>query len=119
MKSTRGRHVDNITPILKYTQIFKEYDGTVYTWIWDKEINPNGPLSVTINDPQYAVSDKLIKEIDAIEHKYLPKKGERKLRITKLDKDRLETLKKQLDGQHYYFYSEDFTKNGKIKTTQI
>jgi len=31
--SNKGRPVENITPILKYTQLFQDKDGTKYKWM--------------------------------------------------------------------------------------
>ena len=37
----------NEKPIRKYTQVFKDAES-ISTWEWDKDIFPNGPISVTI-----------------------------------------------------------------------
>jgi len=36
----------NEKPIKKYTQVFKD-DISIDTWVWDKDIFANGPISVT------------------------------------------------------------------------
>ena len=117
-KTQRGRPQDNDVLILEYTQNFKDHNGITYKWVWNKNIFPNGPLSVEINDPQYITSDKLNRELENIEKKYIPKKGERKPRITKEDKQRMEQIEKELLEFHYSIFPEDkpiikVRKNGK------
>lgn len=108
----RGRPQDNDVPILKYTQNFKDYNGCKYTWVWDKNISPHAPLSVSIDDPQYNVSEKLLRELEKLNEKYTPKKGDRKPRITKADKARMDEIQHELEEFHYSLYPEDrvFTK---------
>ncbi len=125
MKSTsnKGRPTENITPIIKYTQIFKDFDGAKYTWVWDKE-KSSGPLSVTVDDPQYYKADKLVNELEVLNKKYLPKKGDRKPRILKVDKERIEAIEKELEDIHNSFFPEDrvvikIRKNGKTAKTKI
>lgn len=114
MKSIkRGRPQDNDIPILVYTQEFKDYSGEKYKWVWDKIKSPNGPLSVEIDDPQFNISEKLLRELDKIEQKYIPKKGERKPRITKEDKQRIEQIENELIEFHYSLYPEDRPKTKK------
>ena len=106
-KSQRGRPVENDTPLLQYTQEFREHTGEKYIWVWDKIKSPNSPLSVTIEDPQYIVSEKLLRELEKLEQKYQPKKGDRKPRITKADKQRMEQIQHELEEFHYSIYPED------------
>ena len=76
-KSQRGRPVENDTPLLQYTQEFKDPKGEKHTWIWDKT-KSNGPLNVIIENPQFNTSEKLLRELEKLEQKYQPKKGDRK-----------------------------------------
>lgn len=92
----RGRPVENDTLILQYTQEFKDLDGTTYKWVWDLT-KSRGPLSVTINDPQYDKADKLMREISKIHQSFEAKKGDRKPRITKEAKEKIAKLEKELD----------------------
>lgn len=122
--SNKGRPTENITPILKYTQIFQDKDGCKYVWDWDLNISKHAPLSVTIDDPQYAFSEKLLKELDAINKKYITKGNERKKRVTKEDKQRIEQIELDLTEYHYGRFPEDRTttkilKNGKVKTIKV
>ena len=41
----RGRPTENDTPILQYTQNFKDHTGETFTWNWDKTRFSNGPLT--------------------------------------------------------------------------
>jgi hypothetical protein len=120
MKSTkpsRGRPLDNDTPVLEYTQEFKDYTGIKYKWIWDKVKFPNGVMAVEIFDPQFAVSEKLLRELELLEKKYEVKDGGRKPRITKDDKQRMEQIEKELEEFHYSIYPEDKPKI-KIRKTK-
>jgi hypothetical protein len=92
MSKQRGRHVENITPIIKY--------------------------------PQYYKADKLVDELEALNKKYLPKKGDRKPRILKVDKERIEAIEKELEEFQYGIFPEDapiikVRKNGKTAQTKI
>ena len=102
----RGRPLDNDIPILVYTQNFQEYTGEKYKWEWDLN-KSRGPISVEITSLQYITSDKLVKEIDLLEKKYITKNGKRKPRMLKKDKELLEKLKQDLENEHYKFYPED------------
>lgn len=103
----RGRPQDNDTPILEYIQEFKDYTGVKYKWIWNKHKSPNSPLSVEIFDPQFTVSEKLLRELELLEKKYETKVGGRKPRISKADKQRMEQIDKELEEFHYSLYPED------------
>jgi len=117
MKSTRGRPKDNENVlILEYTQTFKEHTGEKFVWKWDLN-QSKGPLSVEIFSTEYHVSDKLLRDIDEIEKKYIQKQGQRKPRITKEDNKRLDELKQQLQNEHYRLYPED-RPYGKKKTNK-
>jgi hypothetical protein len=107
IKSQRGRPVDNDTPILIYKQEFKDIKGEKHIWTYDKTKFSNGPLSVEIFDPRYNESEKLLRELEKLEDKYTPKKGDRKSRITKIDKQRMEQIQKELEAFHYSLYPED------------
>ena len=108
-------------PILEYEQNFEDVDGTKYKWCWDKNINPNGPLSVTINDPRYNQSDKLIRELDIINKKYEIKSGQRKPRITKEDNLKILDLTQKIEDEHYRHFSDDLpqTKTRKNKKSKV
>jgi len=106
-KSQRGRPVENDTPLLQYTQEFKDPKGEKYIWVWDKTKFNNGPLSVEIFDPQFNTSEKLLRELEKLEQKYQPKKGDRKPRITKADKQRMEQIQNELEEFHYSIYPDD------------
>lgn len=94
--SKRGRPTENDTLIMQYTQDFKDYDGTTYKWVWDLT-KSRGPLSVTINDPQYDKADKIQREIKNIYKKFEAKEGERKPRITKEAKSKILELEQELE----------------------
>jgi hypothetical protein len=97
----------NDAPILVYTQEFRDHTGERHVWEWDKTKFKQGPLSVEIFDPRFINNDKLLKELEKLENKYIPKKGERKLRLTKIDKQRMEEIQKELDEIQYSFWPED------------
>lgn len=97
---SRGRPKENDTPVLKYTQKFKHLDGSITTWVWDKTINKNGPISVETEYKGYGKIDKLLKEQADINNKYLAKEGERKPRILKIDKQRLEQIEIELEQEY-------------------
>jgi hypothetical protein len=108
MKSiSRGRPLENDVPLLIYTQEFKDYTGERHVWRWDKTKNKNGPISVEIFDPKFNTSEKLLKELENIEKKYIPKYGDRKPRIVKEDKKRMEQIQHELEEFHYSLYPED------------
>ena len=114
----RGRPIENDTPILQYTQNFKEYTGETFTWEWDKTRFPNGPLSVTIKDPQWVEFDRLENKLASLLSQYEVKGNERKKRITKTDKLEIEALEKSINEIWYGFYPEDrpkVRKNAKSK----
>ena len=120
----RGRPIDNDILILEYTQIFKDIKGEIQTWVWDKNKYPNGPLSVSIEDPQYNYSEKLLRELEVLDKKYLPKKGDRKPRVLKIDKERIEEINHLLEEFHYGIYPEDRPiikkrKNAKTKNKKV
>jgi hypothetical protein len=92
----RGRPSQNIEPIHKYTQTFNNEDRTISTWVWDKTICSKGPLYVDIEYPNSAGITKLEKEKFNIEKKYVAEPGQRKPRILKIDKQRLEEIEKLL-----------------------
>lgn len=95
-KDNRGRPSENVVEKLIYTQTFNNLDGTTSVWEWDKTINKNGPISVDILYPNHQEIDKINKQKDKILSKYLAKPGERKPRILKVDKQRLEELEEKL-----------------------
>jgi len=114
----RGRIAENDTLILQYTQEFKEHTGETFTWEWDKTKFPNGPLSVEIKDPQWAQYDKKEKQLVELLAKYEFKKGERKPRVTKVDKELIEQLEHEMDEIFYSFYPEDRPKQRKSRKTK-
>ena len=103
----RGRQAENDTPILQYTQEFKDHNGEIFIWEWDKSINPQGPLSVTIKDPVWATFDKKENQLYSLKQKYEVKGNKRKPRITKADKDAIETLESEINEIWYGLYPED------------
>jgi hypothetical protein len=116
--TSRGRPIENDTPILQYTQVFKEYTGETFTWNWDKTRFPNGPLSVEIKDPQWSAFDKLENKLAALLSQYEVKGNDRKKRITKADKLEIEALENRMNEIFYSFYPEDkpkVRKNAKLK----
>lgn len=116
--SNRGRPTENDVVILKYTQTFKDHKDEISIWDWDKNKFANGPLSVTIKDPQWAEFDKLENKLASLLLKYEVKGNQRKPRITKADKLEIETLEKEMNEIFYSFYPEDrpkVRKNAKIK----
>lgn len=115
MSIKRGRPEENITPILIYNQHFTDIDGTTYKWVWDKTVNDKGPLCVTIHEPKYDHIDKMLRELDSIDKKYLPKPDVRKQRVTKDDKLRIEELNQKLEHEHYRIFPEDRLKIKKLK----
>jgi hypothetical protein len=115
----KGRPADNDTVIKQYTQVFKEHTGETFTWEWDKNINPNGPLSVTIKDPQWSTFDKKEKQLQTLLDKYESNGKERKQRITKADKLEIEQLESEMNEIFYSFYPEDRPKTRKPRTPKI
>lgn len=116
--SNKGRPAENDTLILKYTQNFKDHKGEISVWDWDKTKFPNGPLSVTIKDPQWAEFDRLENKLASLLSQYEVKGSERKKRITKTDKLEIEALEKTINEIWYGFYPEDrpkVRKNAKLK----
>jgi hypothetical protein len=114
----RGRIAENDTPILQYTQEFKDHNGETFIWEWDKNINPQGPLSVTIKDPVWGVFDRKEAQLSALKSKYEPKKNKRKTRITKADKEEIETLEKELCEIFYNHFPSDRPKIRKPRKTK-
>jgi hypothetical protein len=114
----KGRPTENDTPILQYTQTFKDHKGETTIWSWDKTKFPNGPLSVEIKDPQWSDFDKLENKLSTLLSKYEVKKGQRKSRITKTDKIEIERIENEMNEIFYDFFPEDrpkVRKNAKIK----
>jgi len=114
----RGRIAENDTVIEIYTQNFKDHTSETFTWEWDKTKFPNGPLSVEIKDPQWAQYDKKEKQLIELLAKYEVKKGERKPRITKADKEAIEQLDYEINEIFYSFYPEDRPKVRKKRVTK-
>jgi hypothetical protein len=114
----RGRIAENDTPILQYTQNFKDHNGEIFIWEWDKIKYPNGPLSVEIKDLVWATFDKKEAQLNALNQKYVPKKNERKPRITKADKEAIEKLENELNEIWYGFYPKDRPKIRKPRKTK-
>lgn len=114
----KGRPAENDTVITQYTQVFKEYTGETFTWEWDKNLH-NGPLSVTIKDPQWNTFDKKEKQLVDLLAKYEVTGKERKPRVTKTDKELIEQLEYEMDEIFYSFYPEDRPKTRKKRTPKI
>jgi hypothetical protein len=112
----RGRQTINDTTIKVYTQEFKDHNGEVFIWEWDKNINPQGPLSVTIKDPVWATFDRKEKQLQTLLDQYEPKGNERKPRITKADKELIEKLEHEINEIWYGFYPDDRPKIRKPRT---
>jgi hypothetical protein len=113
---TRGRQAVNDTVIKQYTQVFKDHKGEIATWEWDKNINPYGPISVTVKDPFWSVFDKKEKQLAELLERYEPKGNERKPRITKADKELMEQLESEINEIWYESFSEDLPKTRKPRT---
>lgn len=116
--SNKGRPAENDTPILQYTQNFKDHTGEIFIWDWDKTKFPNGPLSVTIKDPQWVEFDRLENKLSSLLSQYEVKGNARKKRITKSDKLEIEALENEINEIWYSFYPEDrpkIRKNAKRK----
>lgn len=96
----RGRPKDNDVEVLQYTQIFKFPNGQIQTWVWDKIRHPRGPISVEIEYPKNKFIDSLEKEKADIINKYMAVPGERKPRIQKKDKLKLEELEKLINKEY-------------------
>ena len=103
----RGRQVENDTIIEVYTQNFKDHNGEVFIWEWDKVQWEKGPISVEIKDPAWSKFDKLEKQLETLLSKYEVKGKERKPRITKADKLEIETLEKEINEIWYNTFPED------------
>ncbi len=115
----KGRPIENDTTIKVYTQEFKDHNGEVFIWEWDKNINPQGPLSVTIKDPVWATFDKKEKQLQTLLDKYESNGKERKQRITKVDKLEIEQLENEINEIWYNHYPEDRPKTRKPRTIKI
>jgi hypothetical protein len=114
----RGRIAENDTPVLQYTQEFKEYTGETFTWEWDKTKFPNGPLSVEIKSPEWNAFDKLERQLANLTAKYEVKGNQRKPRITKADKLEIEQLENDMNEIFYSFFPEDRPKQRKPRKTK-
>ena len=115
----KGRPIENDTVIKVYTQEFKDHTGETAIWEWDKNINPNGPLSVTIKDPQWSTFDKKEKQLQTLLDKYELNGKERKQRITKADKLEIEQLESEINEIWYGYFPEDRPKIRKKRTLKI
>jgi len=100
----------------KYTQEFKDHNGEIFIWEWDKSINPQGPLSVTIKDPVWATFDKKENQLVELLAKYESNGKERKQRITKADKLEIEQLENEINELWYNTFPEDRPKIRKQRT---
>ena len=114
----RGRIAENDTPVLQYTQEFKEHTGETFTWVWNKTKHPNGPLSVEIKSPEWNTFDKLEKQLFNLNSKYEVKSNQRKPRITKADKQSIEQLENEINEIFYSFFPEDRPKQRKPRKTK-
>ena len=112
----KGRPIENDIVIKIYTQEFRDHTGETFTWEWDKNINPNGPLSVIIKDPYWYTFDKKEKQLQTLLEKYESDGKERKQRITKADKLEIEQLENEINEIWYGFFPEDRPKTRKQRT---
>lgn len=112
----KGRPIENDAVIKVYTQEFRDHTGEIFTWEWDKTINPNGPLSVTIKDPIWATFDKKENQLRTLLDKYELNGKERKQRITKADKLEIEQLENEINEIWYNNFPEDRPKIRKQRT---
>ena len=115
----KGRPIENDTVIKVYTQEFKDHTGETAIWEWDKNVNPNGPLSVTIKDPQWSTFDKKEKQLQTLLDKYESNGKERKQHITKADKLEIEQLESEINEIWYGYFPEDRPKIRKQRTLKI
>ena len=59
----RGRPIEEpIEEKTKYTQVFKNDDGAVMTWYWDKTIRTEGPIKTVTKWPKGALDFEQIQE---------------------------------------------------------
>jgi hypothetical protein len=112
----RGRQAINDTVIKVYTQEFKDHNGEIFIWEWDKNTNPQGPLSVTIKDPVWATFDRKEKQLHVLLDKYESNGKERKQRITKADKLEIEQLENEINEIWYNNFPNDRPKVRKQRT---
>lgn len=76
MKERRGRPAENNEPLLKYTQVFESEDGVKEIWVYDKTINPFGPLSVEFKYPKnYKTYAEEQEELPKTRRKYCTDEG--------------------------------------------
>jgi hypothetical protein len=115
----RGRQAINDTVIKVYTQVFRDHKGEIATWEWDKNVHANGPLSVTVKDPQWSTFDKKEKQLSELLNKYESNGNERKPRITKADKLEIEQLEDEINEIWYDNFPEDRPKVRKQRTPKI
>lgn len=114
----RGRQAENDTIIDVYTQEFKDHNGEVFIWDWDKTQFNRGPLSVEIKDPVWSTFDKKEKQLSNLLNKYEANGKERKPRITKADKLEIETLENEINEIWYNNFPEDRPKVRKKRGTK-
>lgn len=115
----KGRPIENDTVIKVYTQEFKDHNGEIFIWEWDKNTNPNGPLSVTIKDPVWSTFDKKEKQLQTLLDKYESNGKERKQRVTKADKLEIEQLESEINEIWYGYFPDDRPKIRKQRTPKI
>lgn len=106
-KRGRPKNAEEYIPQIKYSTSYKDNNGDEYIWYYDKNISNNGPISIELFSPKYSWSEKLLRELDILNNKYIPKKGQRKLRVTKEDKKRIEEIEIDLIEYHYNLFPED------------
>lgn len=76
MNERRGRPAENNEPLLKYTQVFESEDGVKEIWVYDKTINPFGPLSVEFKYPKnYKTYAEEQEELPKTRRKYCTDEG--------------------------------------------
>jgi hypothetical protein len=112
----KGRPIENDAVIKVYTQEFKDHNGEIFTWEWDKNEFNGGPLSVTIKDPVWATFDKKEKQLQNLLDKYESNGKERKQRITKADKLEIEQLESEINEIWYGYFPDEQPKIRKQRT---
>jgi len=114
----KGRPIENDTVIEIYTQTFRDHNGEVFIWDWDKTINSKGPIRVIIIDPVWSTFDKKQHQLELLKIKYESKSNERKPRITKVAKLEMEMLENEINEIWYNNFPEDRPKVRKKRVTK-
>ena len=102
---SRGRPKD-IEDVVQ-TKYIKTYDDSI--WYYDLNKSPNGPYRVDVLNPPYDKLEKLYEKLEKLKEPQYHENG-RKKRITKLDKQKVESAEKTYWKEHYKLYPEDIPK---------